>query len=152
MRAEIIDTGELYFYKAKLIVHKGAKEIFDFIAQPKNHSLMDGSGMVKGAIAGPERLFLGAKFGMRMEQGVPYVISNQVIEFKEGQSIAWQHLLHNVWRYELRKIDENSTEVTESWDARTARGLWIIKRRNPQNWVPKAMGKSLVKLKEIVEA
>jgi hypothetical protein len=75
-----------------------------------------------------------------------------VIEFKENQSIAWQHLLHNVWRYELHEIDENSTQVTESWDARTARGLWMIKRRIPQNWVPKAMGKSLVKLKEIVEA
>jgi hypothetical protein len=152
LRAEIIDTGELYFYKARLTINKSAEEIFDFISRPKNHSLMDGSGMVKGTIAGPEKLSLGAKFGMRMEQGVPYVISNQVIEFRENQSIAWQHLLQNVWRYELRKIDEQTTEVTESWDARTARGLWLIKKRNPQNWVPKAMGKSLVKLKEIVEA
>lgn len=151
VRAEIVDTGELYFYKAKLTINKNAKDIFEFIAQPKNHSLMDGSGMVKGTITGPARLSLGAKFGMKMEQGVPYIINNQVTEFKESQAIAWQHLLHNVWRYELRKIDENTTEVIESWDARTARGLWLIKRRHPENWVPKAMAKSLVKLKEIVE-
>jgi hypothetical protein len=152
LRAEIIDTGELYFFKAKLTINQSAQEIFDFIAQPKNHSLMDGSGMVKGVIAGPTKLFLGAKFGMRMEQGLPYVINNQVIEFKEGESIAWQHLLHNVWRYEFKKVDEKRTEVTESWDARNARGLWLIKKRHPENWVPKAMGKSLVKLKEILEA
>lgn len=152
LQAEIIDTGELYFFKAKLTINKSAQDIFDFIAQPKNHSLMDGSSMVKGVIAGPTKLFLGAKFGMRMEQGIPYVISNQVIEFKEGESIAWQHMLHNVWRYELKKVDEKMTEVTESWDARTARGLWLIKKRHPENWVPKAMAKSLVKLKEIVEA
>jgi hypothetical protein len=150
-RAEIIDTGEEYFYKAQLIINRPASEIFQFLAQPKNHSLMDGSGMVKGSFAGPSKLFLGAKFGMKMKQGLPYAISNQVIEFKEDNAIAWQHLLHNVWRYELKKIDENTTEVTESWDARSARGLWFIKKRKPQNWVPKAMGKSLVMLKEIME-
>jgi hypothetical protein len=112
---------------------------------------MDGSGMVRGSLIGPSKLFLGAKFGMKMKQGLPYVIRNQVIEFKEAHAIAWQHLLHNVWRYELREIDENTTQVTESWDARTARGLWFIKKRRPQNWVPKAMGKSLVMLKEIME-
>jgi hypothetical protein len=115
LRAEIIDTGELYFYKARLTINKSAEEIFDFISRPKNHSLMDGSGMVKGTIAGPEKLSLGAKFGMRMEQGIPYVISNQVIEFKEGQSIAWQHMLHNVWRYELRKIDEQNRKGTMAY-------------------------------------
>ena len=151
LRAEIIDTGEDYFYKAQLVISRPASDIFQFLAQPKNHSMMDGSGMVRGSLIGPSKLFLGAKFGMKMKQGLPYVIRNQVIEFKEGSAIAWQHLLHNIWRYELQKIDENTTRVTESWDARGARGLWFIKKRGPQNWVPKAMGKSLVMLKEIME-
>jgi hypothetical protein len=42
---------------------------------------MDGSGMVKGVIKGPAQLYLGAKFGMKMKLGIPYVIKNQVIEF-----------------------------------------------------------------------
>ena len=48
LRAEIIDTGVDYLYKAKLIIDKPAQEIFDYIAVPKNHSKFDGSGMVQG--------------------------------------------------------------------------------------------------------
>ena len=149
--ALIVDTGVEYLYKAKLVINKPAIDIFNFIAQPENHSKFDGSGMVKGKLTGPNKLFLGAKFGMRMKQGIPYTIKNQVIDFQEGKSIAWQHMLHNVWRYEFRAIDKNTTEVTESWDATHARGMWWIKKRKPWNWVPKAMGKSLVNLKALVE-
>ena len=151
VRAEIIDTGVEYLYKAKLVINKPAKELFDFVSQPSNHSRIDGSGMVKRKLIGPEKLFLGAKFGMKMKQGIPYYIKNQVIDFQDGKTIAWQHILHNVWRYEFKAIDQNTTEVTESWDATNARGMWWIKKRKPWNWVPKAMGKSLVKLKSLVE-
>ena len=112
LRAEIVDTGVDYLYKARLIINKPAIEIFDYVAHPENHAKFDGSGMVKGKITGPKKLYLGAKFGMRMKQGIPYVIKNQVIEFQEGKSIAWQHILHNVWRYEFKSIDKNTTEVT----------------------------------------
>ena len=151
LRAEIVDTGVEFLYKAKLVINKPAGEIFEFVANPENHAKFDGSGMVKGKVVGPKKLFLGAKFGMRMKQGLPYVIKNQVIDFQEGKTIAWQHLLHNVWRYEFRAIDKSTTEVIESWDATHARGMWWIKKRKPWIWVPKAMGKSLVKLKGLVE-
>ena len=152
LRAEIVDTGVEFLYKAKLVINKPAGEIFEFVANPENHAKFDGSGMVKGKVVGPKKLFLGAKFGMRMKQGLPYVIKNQVIDFQEGKTIAWQHLLHNVWRYEFRAIDKSTTEVIESWDATHARGMWLIKKRKPWIWVPKAMGKSLVKLKGLVES
>jgi hypothetical protein len=58
--------------------------------------------MVKGRFKGPDQLYLGAKFGMKMRLGIPYVITNQVVEFKDNNLIAWQHLLRNVWRYELQ--------------------------------------------------
>ena len=151
VRAEIIDTGVEFLYKAKLVINKPAKDIFEFVANPLNHSKFDGSGMVKGKLIGPEKLFLGAKFGMKMKQGIPYYIKNQVVDFQDGKTIAWQHILHNVWRYEFKAIDQNTTEVTESWDATNARGMWWIKKRKPWNWVPKAMGKSLVNLKSLVE-
>jgi len=151
VRAEIIDTGVEHLYKAKLVINKPAKDIFEYVANPLNHAKFDGSGMVKGKLVGPEKLFLGAKFGMKMKQGIPYYIKNQVIDFQDGKTIAWQHILHNVWRYEFKTIDQNTTEVTESWDATKARGLWWIKKRKPWNWVPKAMGKSLVNLKSLVE-
>ena len=151
VRAEIIDTGVEYLYKAKLVINNPAQDIFEYVANPLNHAKFDGSGMVKGKLIGPEKLFLGAKFGMKMKQGIPYYIKNQVIDFQNGKTIAWQHILHNVWRYEFKAIDQNTTEVTESWDATKARGMWWIKKRRPWNWVPKAMGKSLVNLKSLVE-
>ena len=82
LRAEIIDTGVEYLYKAKLVINKPAIEIFEYVAHPENHAKFDGSGMVKGTITGPKKLFLGAKFGMKMKQGIPYAIKNQVIDFQ----------------------------------------------------------------------
>ena len=148
-RAEIVDTGLPLFYKAQLVINAPAKKIFDFISMPKNHSLMDGSGMVKSKFSGADQLYLGAKFGMRMKLGVPYVIKNQVVEFSDNKSIAWQHLLHNVWRYELQEIDANTTLVIESWDGRNARSKWWVS--DAGKWVPMAMAKTLVKLKGLMQ-
>jgi hypothetical protein len=84
-----------------------------------------------------------------MRYGIPYVITNQVVEFKENSTIAWRHLLHNVWRYELQPISKDKTLVIESWDGTNARSKWWVS--DSGKWVPKAMAKTLVKLKEIVE-
>ena len=148
-RAEIVETGIPLYFKSQLVINAPAKKIFDFLSMPKNHPLMDGSGMVKNTFSGPERLYLGAKFGMRMRLGIPYVIKNQVIEYQDNKSIAWQHLLHNVWRYELQVIDTNTTLVIESWDGRKARSKWWVS--DAGKWVPTAMAKTLVKLKELMQ-
>ena len=148
-RAEIVETGIPLYFKSQLVINAPAKKIFDFISMPGNHPLMDGSGMVKNKFSGPERLYLGAKFGMRMRLGIPYVIKNQVIEYQDNKSIAWQHLLHNVWRYELQEVDANTTLVIESWDGRKARSKWWVS--DAGKWVPTAMAKTLVKLKELIQ-
>ena len=148
-RAEIVETGIPLYFKSQLVINAPAKKIFDFLSMPKNHPLMDGSGMVKNTFSGPERLYLGAKFGMRMRLGIPYVIKNQVIEYQDNKSIAWQHLLHNVWRYEFQVIDTNTTLVIESWDGRKARSKWWVS--DAGKWVPTAMAKTLVKLKELMQ-
>ena len=148
-RAEIVETSIPLYFKSQLVINAPAKTIFDFISMPGNHPLMDGSGMVKNKLSGPERLYLGAKFGMRMRLGIPYVIKNQVIEYQDNKSIAWQHLLHNVWRYELQEIDANTTLVIESWDGRKARSKWWVS--DAGKWVPTAMAKTLVKLKELMQ-
>jgi len=83
---------------------------------------------------------------MRMRLGIPYVIKNQVIEYQDNKSIAWQHLLHNVWRYELQELDAGTTLVIESWDGRNARSKWWVS--DAGDWVPIAMAKTLVKLKK----
>ena len=85
-----------------------------------------------------------------MKQGLPYSIMNEVIEFDEGRALAWQHLLKNVWRYELQVIGPNRTLVTESWDGRNARAKWWLRFRKVESWAPKAMAKTLIRLEEIL--
>ena len=147
-RAEVVDTGIPLFYKAQMEIDAPAKKIFDFLSNPNNHLLMDGSDMLRGKIKGPDRLFLGAKFGMKMRYGIPYFITNQVIEYRENKAIAWQHLLHNVWRYEIVEISSNRCLVIESWDGRRAKWKWWID--DSYKWVPKAMARTLVKLKGLI--
>jgi hypothetical protein len=148
-RAEIVDTQIPLYFKVKIEIKAPASKIFDFISRPNNHPLMDGSGTVKGAFKGPDKLYLGAKFGMKMRLGIPYFVTNQVVEFKENHVIAWQHLMKNVWRYELQKIDDNTTLVIESWDGREALSRWWVS--DAGKWVPKAMAKTLVNLKQICQ-
>ena len=74
--ATIVQTGDPMLFRVELEIPVSSKTIFDFIAIPSNHYVMDGSKMVKGTLSGPDRLFLGAKFGMKMKQGIPYLIKN----------------------------------------------------------------------------
>jgi hypothetical protein len=100
--------------------------IFDVLADPSRHPEIDGSGSVKAARPGaPERLALGAKFGMSMKIGVPYSISNTVVEFDEGRLIAWQHFGRHIWRYRLEPV-EGGTTVTEEFDYRKARSPQLL--------------------------
>jgi len=95
--------------------------IFDLLADPTQHALIDGSGTVRAATGdNPERLSLGAKFSMSMKKGMPYKITNEVVEFDEPNVIAWRHMGHHVWRYRLRPVD-GGTEVTEEFDWGVAR-------------------------------
>lgn len=100
------------------VIEAPAQRIFDLLADPAMHPVLDGSGTVRSSRAGnPERLSLGSRFGMDMRIAGPYRIQNKVIEFEEGKRIAWCHFARNVWRYELEPLDGGErTKVTESFD------------------------------------
>ena len=101
--------------------------IFDLLADPSQHATIDGSGSVRSSAAdAPQRLTLGSKFSMSMRVGVPYKITNEVVEFDEPSLIAWQHVGKHIWRYRLRAV-EGGTEVTEEFDFRPARSAAILK-------------------------
>ncbi|MFV0259610.1 MAG: TIGR01777 family oxidoreductase [Acidimicrobiales bacterium] len=103
------------------VVAAPAGTIFDVLADPSLHQVIDGSGTVRGGRGrNPDRLFRGARFGMDMRMKVPYRITNEVVEFEEGRLIAWRHLGHHVWRYQLEPV-EGGTRVTETFDWGTAR-------------------------------
>ena len=93
-----------------------ADVVFAILADPRQHARIDGSGSVREMLRGPERLSRGAEFGMDMKLfGLPYKMSNRVVEFEEGRLIAWRHFGGHRWRYELEPVD-GGTRVTESFD------------------------------------
>jgi Polyketide cyclase / dehydrase and lipid transport len=103
-----------------------AQRLFDLVADPAMHPIIDGSGTVRAARSGnPARLALGANFGMDMHLVLGYRIVNTVVEFDEGRRIAWRHFYGHRWRYLFEPVD-GGTEVTEQWDARTARSRLIL--------------------------
>ncbi len=103
------------------IVSAPPSAIFDLLAEPSKHPLIDGSGTVKGSRTdAPVRLSLGATFGMNMKLGVPYPIENTVVEFEGDRLIAWRHLGGHRWRYELEPVD-GGTKVTETFDWSTSK-------------------------------
>lgn len=116
------------------IVPAPAADIFALLADPRRHGEIDGSGTVQNArINAPERLSLDAKFGMDMKLGVPYRITNTVVEFEEGRRIAWRHFGGHVWRWILEPVD-GGTKVTEEFDWNRARSpLFLHLIKAPEN-------------------
>lgn len=100
-----------------VIVQASPQRLFDLVADPAMHPVIDGSGTVQRTNGrNPDRLSLGARFGMDMKLGAPYKITNTVVEFEEGRRIAWRHFHGHVWRYLFEPVD-GGTRVTEQWDA-----------------------------------
>ena len=152
LRAEILDTGNPKIKSASIIINAPVSKIFDVIANPQMHPIIDGSNSVRSVIKGPARLTLGSKFGMNMEIGVRYRITNTVVEFEENKLIAWRHLGRWIWRYELKEISATQTVVIESFDGtKTPLNLWL-KVRKAYPYTQKAVAKTLVRLKEYCEA
>ena len=126
------------------------ERIFDVLADPAQHPVIDGGGTVRAAgDDNPARLSAGARFGMSMKLGAPYRISNEVVEFEEGRVIAWRHFNGHVWRYVLSPAG-GGTVVREEWDPSSARNRLAVRllgfpRRNRD-----AMTQTLIKLDALV--
>jgi uncharacterized protein YndB with AHSA1/START domain len=154
IRAEIVPTDEPFKTAARITIEATPAKIFELLSNPRAHHLFDGSGTVKNAISGPERLFLGATFSMSMKVKVPYRIKNTVVAFEENKKISWCHLMKWTWTYELEDLGNGSTQVTESFDASNIPtiAMWWLKKTGAMAHNPKWMAKSLVALKAISQA
>lgn len=93
--------------------------VFALLTDPSEHGGLDGSGSVRGTAGSPPRLTPGSRFRMRMRLGVPYSVTNEVVEFRQDRCIAWRHWGRHVWRWELEPAGPR-TRVTETFDWRAA--------------------------------
>jgi hypothetical protein len=129
-----------------------AQTLFDIVADPAMHPVMDGSGSVRAVREdGPARLSAGARFGMDMKLGAPYKIVNTVVEFEEPTRIAWRHFNGHVWRYTFRPVD-GGTEVTEEWDARPAKNRLLLRLLGFPGRNRRGIRATLRRLEELVTA
>lgn len=134
-----------------VVVDAPAKRIFDLLADPARHTELDGSGTVRGAVFGPARLESGSEFGMDMRMmGLPYRMTNRVVEFEEDRLIAWKHVGSHRWRYELEEVDPGRTLVTETFDYTRGQTLFYVLSGAPARNA-RGIEETLVRLKRVAE-
>lgn len=152
-RAEILPFEHSFTAGARITIAAPAEKIFGTLADPRQHQRFDGSGTISYLVKGPDRLFLGAVFGMQMRIKLPYRIKNTVVRFEENRLITWAHLMKWQWSYELTPIADGKTLVIERFDASDVPAfskLWLH-RTGAMNHTPAWIAKSLVALKQISE-
>jgi Polyketide cyclase / dehydrase and lipid transport len=142
------------------VIKAPASAIFAIVADASRHPQIDGSGSVKGTKEdAPEHLSLGASFTMSMKLGVPYTMTNTVIDFEQDRRIAWQTVLAGplgrviggrIWRYELEETSEG-TRVTETWDIRQDKQRLFLQMGSVGKQTAGAMTKTLERLAELTE-
>jgi hypothetical protein len=123
----VVDLGKRKVSR-RVQVHAQPAAVFDLVADPHRHPELDGSGTVRHTpVVGPERLSAGATFCVGMKQyGVPYKITSKVTAFEENRLIEWQHPAGHRWRWELAETEPGTTQVTETFDYRTAKAPRVL--------------------------
>lgn len=98
----------------------GAAQIFELVADPARQPSWDGNDNLAEAAAGQRVHAVGDVFVMTTTKG--NVRENHVVEFVEGQRIAWrpaepgQEPPGHLWRWEFEPIDSSRTRVTHTYD------------------------------------
>jgi len=143
------------------VIPAPASKIFDLVADAAQHPVIDGSGTVRGTRPGaPERLSLGATFGMSMWAGLPYRMVNTVVEYEEDRRIAWQarppglagrFAAGRIWRYELEPVD-GGTRVKESWDVSQDHQRVFLKLGPLPERTRRSMERTLERIEELLTA
>jgi len=129
------------------VVPAAPEKIWALVADPRRHQDINGNDTVRAAFDAPEKLSLGSTFGMNMDFGGAYTMTNTVIEYDENRRIAWQArpteggakwrralFGGRIWRYELEPVD-GGTRVRESWDVSQEGHFgtrWLVRLYGPQ--------------------
>jgi len=142
------------------VIDAPAAALFAVVADATRHPEIDGSGqLVKAKDGASHELKMGSTFGMSMKMGLPYSMSNTVVEFEQDRRIAWRtvqagplgrFLGGRIWRYEFEPVD-GGTKVTESWDITGDKQAFFLKHHKIGQATATSMSKTLDRLAEITE-
>jgi hypothetical protein len=142
------------------VIPAPASDLFQIVADATRHPEIDGSGaVVKPKAGAPRQLTLGATFGMSMKVGLPYTMSNTVIELEQDHRIAWKTVFSGflgrflggrIWRYEFEPV-EGGTLVRESWDISQDKQGMLLRRGKLPSMTAESMTKSLENLATLAE-
>jgi uncharacterized protein YndB with AHSA1/START domain len=118
MTISVVDAGPRQVSRS-VEVAAPAAELFAYVAGPRRHYEVDGSGTVRGNITAPAKLAAGDRFSTKMRMfGLPYRITSTVTAVKPGALIEWRHPFGHRWRWEFDEISPTLTRVTETFDFR----------------------------------
>ena len=97
-----------------------AGRIFELIADPEQQPRWDGNDNLAAAAPGQRVHAIGDIFAMTITNGA--VRENHVVEFVEGERIAWKPAepgkppTGHLWRWELQPVGDGTTLVTHTYD------------------------------------
>lgn len=106
--------------KATRTINANAATIFELIADPSRQPEWDGNDNLAKAPDGQRITAAGQDFTMELTNGQSR--TNYVVEFEEGRLIAWnpaptgEEPRGHLFRWELRPLDDTTTEVTHTYD------------------------------------
>jgi uncharacterized protein YndB with AHSA1/START domain len=114
---------------ATIDVDAAPREVFDYIARPVNHPELNGDGTVRVLRRGPDVLTsVGDRFNVSMKAGLPYRMTNTVVELEPGRTIAWHNWGRDIWRWEVQPLPGGGSRVTETYDMTHSVLTWLLER------------------------
>jgi Polyketide cyclase / dehydrase and lipid transport len=145
-----------------------ATRLFALLADTANHSLIDGSGMVREPVVAGTLSGTGDTFRMNMhhDEWGDYQMHNEVVEFQAGERIVWQPARVEVigpeqqevlrsafyrWGFEFVADGPDATLVTETFDCTRSPDELREAVREGEGWRD-AITSSLAKLDQLAKA
>ena len=146
-----------------VVITASAEAIFDVLADPAQHIAIDGTGRVREALDTAPLTAAGQIFRMAMfHENHPdggYRMANRVQVLERPHVISWEpgHYADDgsvrfagwVWRYDLRPVGPDTTEVTLTYDWSAV--LDSVRERVPfPPFPPHHLAESLAHLAQLV--
>lgn len=140
-------------------INAPAGAIFEILADPRRHTDLDGSGMLRGAVTDSVVTGVGDVFVLKMffsELG-DYEMANLVVDYELNRRIHWQPRRHDIeedswgqrWGFELTPDGTAATIVTEIFDCSAWPELERVEDLdNGKIWID-AMTRTLERLDEL---